>query len=65
MKTKIGILVFSLFCQFSFCQILTRKPMEGQVVNDLVPVENVIVLNINSDEGFQKNQIQTILFFIL
>ncbi|MBD0724041.1 hypothetical protein B6A10_02505 [Flavobacterium sp. L1I52] len=37
--------------QFSFGQIGARKTIEGQVRNDLVPVENVIVFNVNSNVG--------------
>ncbi len=48
MKTKPIILVFCLFCQFCFGQILTRKPLRGMVVNDSVNIESGYVLNINS-----------------
>lgn len=56
MKTKIGILLFSLFCQFCFGQIESRKPLKGQVRNDLAPVENVIVFDANSKTGAVVNQ---------
>ncbi|WP_414000167.1 hypothetical protein ACMDB5_06335 [Flavobacterium sp. W1B] len=56
MKTKTAIVIFSLFCQFCFSQIETRKTLKGQVRNDLVPVENVIVFNVNSQSGTVVNQ---------
>lgn len=55
MKTKIGILFVLLFCQFSFSQIDSRKNLKGQVRNDLIPVENVIVFNANSKAGVLVN----------
>lgn len=51
MKTKIALVVISLFSQFCLCQIESRMPLKGQVRNDLVPVENVIVFNVNSKTG--------------
>lgn len=51
MKTKITVLLFLFLVQFSFGQIGARKSIEGQVRNDLVPVENVIVFNVNSNVG--------------
>ena len=51
MKSKIGILILCLFCQFCFGQTLTRKPLHGQVVNDSIRLENGIVFNINSQTG--------------
>lgn len=51
MKTKVTVLFFLFFMQFSFGQIGARKTIEGQVRNDLVPVENVIVFNVNSNVG--------------
>ena len=56
MKTKTAILILSLVCQFCFSQIETRKSLKGQVRNDLVPVENVIVFNVNSKIGKVVNQ---------
>jgi len=56
MKIKVAILFFLLLGQFSFCQNETRKNLEGQVRNDLVPVENVIVFNVNSSLGTVVNQ---------
>lgn len=51
MKSKIGILILGLFCQFCFGQTLTRKPLHGQVVNDSIKLENGIVFNVNSKTG--------------
>lgn len=51
MKTKVTVLFFLFFMQFSFGQIGAVKTIEGQVRNDLVPVENVIVFNVNSNVG--------------
>lgn len=51
MKSKIGILVLCLFCQFCFGQILTRKTVHGQVVNDSIKLENGIIFNVNSKTG--------------
>ncbi|WP_026712351.1 peptidase associated/transthyretin-like domain-containing protein [Flavobacterium daejeonense] len=51
MKTKVTVLFFLFLMQFSFGQIGARKIIEGQVRNDLVPVENVIVFNVNSNVG--------------
>ncbi len=51
MRTKITLLFLLLLGQFSFGQIGARISLEGQVRNDLVPVENVIVLNANSNIG--------------
>lgn len=45
MKTKIGILLIVLFCQFSYAQFTQAKLIRGQVRNDVIPVENVIVFN--------------------
>jgi hypothetical protein len=56
MKTKVVILFFLFFGQLLFCQTETRKNLEGQVRNDLVPVENVIVFNVNSSLGTVVNQ---------
>jgi hypothetical protein len=56
MKTKVTILFFLLLGQLSFCQTGERKKLEGQVRNDLVPVENVIVFNVNSNLGTVVNQ---------
>jgi len=56
MNTKATILIFTLFWQFCFCQTETRKELNGQVRNDLVPVENVIVFNVNSNSGVVVSQ---------
>jgi hypothetical protein len=51
MKNKIGILVLYFCCQFCFAQVLTRKPLYGQVVNDSIKFENGIVFNASSKTG--------------
>lgn len=51
MKSKISILVLFFLCQICFAQIGTRKTVRGQVVNDSVNVENVVVFNVNSKTG--------------
>lgn len=51
MKSKIGILALFLLSQICFGQVLTRKLIHGQVVNDSTNVENVVVFNINSKTG--------------
>lgn len=56
MKTKTAIILFTLFSQFCFSQVEQRKTLKGQVRNDLVPVENVIVFNVNSQTGTVVNQ---------
>ncbi|KDN54479.1 hypothetical protein [Flavobacterium seoulense] len=56
MKTKVGVLFFLFLAQISFGQIETRKKLQGQVRNDLVPVENVIVFNVNDNDGVVVNQ---------
>ncbi len=56
MKIKVSILFFFLVSHFSFGQIGLRKKLEGQVRNDLVPVENVIVFNASSNVGTVVNQ---------
>lgn len=55
MKTKVSFLFFLFLAQLSFSQT-DRKPLEGQVRNDLVPVENVVVFNANSNTGVVVNQ---------
>jgi hypothetical protein len=55
MKTKIVIVIVGLFSQFCFSQIESRMFLKGQVRNDLVPVENVIVFNVNSKTGVVVN----------
>lgn len=56
MKTNVVIVLFLLLGQISFCQTETRKILNGQVRNDLVPVENVIVFNVNLNTGTVVNQ---------
>lgn len=57
MKIKVTVLLFLLLGQFSFGQIgEARKNLDGQVRNDLVPVENVIVFNVNSNTGTVVNK---------
>lgn len=51
MKSKLGILVLCLYCQFCVAQVLTRKPLYGQVVNDSIKFENGIVFNASSKVG--------------
>lgn len=51
MKSKISILVLFLLSQICFGQIGTRKLVRGQVVNDSINVENVVVFNVNSKTG--------------
>lgn len=51
MKNKIAILILCLFCQFCFSQALTRKTLHGQVLNDSIKLENVIVFNVTSKTG--------------
>ncbi len=51
MKKKINILVLFLITQLCFSQIGTRELIRGQVVNDSVNVENVVVFNVNSKTG--------------
>ncbi|MGO4819262.1 hypothetical protein [Flavobacterium sp. W22_SRS_FP1] len=55
MKTKIVIVLLSLLSQFCFSQIDSAIPLKGQVRNDLAPVENVIVFNVNSKTGVIVN----------
>lgn len=51
MKSTIGILILCLFCQICLGQILTRKTLHGQVLNDSIKIENGVVFNINSKTG--------------
>lgn len=39
------------FCQIAFSQSLLRKNLKGQVVNDSIKVDNVVVFNINAQKG--------------
>lgn len=56
MKTKIVLLFLSLIGQLSFGQIATNRVLKGQVRNDLAPIENVIVFDVNSKTGTVVNQ---------
>ena len=47
MRTKITLFLLLTF-QFLFCQIESRKPLHGRVINDSIPAENVFVLNLSS-----------------
>lgn len=51
MKSKISLLVLLLLGQICLGQIGTRKTVRGQVVNDSVNVENVVIFNVNSKTG--------------
>ncbi len=55
MINKIGILVLCLFSQLTFSQILIRKSLQGQVVNDFVNVNEGIVFNKNTNTGVFLN----------
>ncbi len=48
MKNRIEILLLCLICQFCSGQINSRKSVHGQVVNDLMVIDNGYVFNINS-----------------
>lgn len=56
MKTKITILFLSIIAQLSYGQISTSRILKGQVRNDLAPIENVIVFDVNSKVGTVVNQ---------
>lgn len=56
MRTRVAILIFFIFHQFCAGQTEKRIQLDGQVRNDLVPVENVIVFNVNSNTGTVVNQ---------
>ena len=45
MKRKISVLVLFLLSQICLAQIGVRKTVRGQVVNDSVNVEHVVVFN--------------------
>jgi len=56
MKTKIRILSIAFFCcQLIFAQIETSKRVKGQVRNQLIPVEDVIVFNTQNSSGTTVN----------
>lgn len=56
MKNKIGMLVLCLCCQLCFGQMLTRKTLHGQAVNDSINLEHGIVFNVNSKTGAVINK---------
>ena len=56
MKTKITLLFILLIGQLSFGQIATSRMLKGQVRNDLAPIENVIVFDVNAKVGTVVNQ---------
>jgi len=49
MKSKLGIFVVCLFCQFMMGQTNSRKSLHGQVVNSSLPIETGNVMNINAN----------------
>jgi hypothetical protein len=51
MKSKIGILILLMCCQFCLGQALTRRPLHGRVVNDSIAIENGLVFNVNAKTG--------------
>ena len=51
MKTNLKILLLFLLSQTCISQIKERKVLHGQVMNDSIKVENVIVFNVNSKTG--------------
>lgn len=56
MKSKISVLVLCLLSQFCYSQILIRKTLEGQVVNDSINLESGIVFNKNTTTGVFLNE---------
>lgn len=50
MKLKLTLFLFSLV-QLTFSQSLLRKSIKGQVINDSLKVDNVVVFNINNQKG--------------
>ncbi|MCG9791408.1 hypothetical protein [Flavobacterium algicola] len=56
MKNKLGIVSIAFFCcQALFAQIETSKMVKGQVRNQLIPVEDVIVFNTKHSSGATVN----------
>ena len=49
MKNSLRVLVLFLFCQISFGQNATRKPLHGQVTNKSLAIESGYVMNINAN----------------
>lgn len=56
MKNKIAVLAFLFFLQMAFSQKDGRKPFHGQVMNDSIKVEHVVVFNANSKTGVLINK---------
>lgn len=48
---NLHLILILCFVQFGFSQSLLRKNLKGQVVNDSIKVDNVVVFNINSQKG--------------
>ena len=44
-------ILFLLLFQLSFSQSILRKNLKGQVVNDSIKVDNVVIFNINAQKG--------------
>ena len=55
MKNSIKLTLLCCIQQICFAQNATRKPLHGQVVNDSIKVENVVVFNVNSRIGTVVN----------
>lgn len=51
MRTFFWIFVLFLWSQFAFTQEISRKILHGQVINDSIKVENVVVFNITGKLG--------------
>ncbi|GGE96918.1 hypothetical protein [Flavobacterium limi] len=49
MKSKLGVFVVCLFCQFIIGQTNSRKPLHGRAVNSSLPIETGNVMNINAN----------------
>lgn len=49
MKSKLGIFVMCLFCQFVTGQTNSRKSLHGQAVNTSLTIESGYVMNINAN----------------
>lgn len=49
MKSKLGIFVMCLFCQFVIGQTNSRKSLHGQAVNTSLAIESGYVMNINAN----------------
>lgn len=51
MKTTLGIITLLFISQLSVAQEVMRKTLHGQVVNDSVKVENVVIFNVSAKLG--------------